>query len=104
CIQALHSRLTQCFPTRRSSDLLEQVHLAAAPDAAIAVLVRDQILEDRHARLAVRVSGIFEARMRAARDTEGVVGRDVPVEHESVDPKSTRLNSSHVKISYAVFC
>src|SRR5690606_41878623 len=27
-----------------------------------------------------------------------------PTSHERVDRKSTRLNSSHVKISYAVFC
>src|SRR5436309_4906809 len=32
--------------------------------------------------------------------------RDVPIEnyHRKRDRKSTRLNSSHVKISYAVFC
>src|SRR5690625_5890844 len=29
---------------------------------------------------------------------------DVVVEHRHVDRKSTRLNSSHVAISYAVFC
>src|SRR5690606_40422570 len=29
---------------------------------------------------------------------------DVPVDVVVVDRKSTRLNSSHVKISYAVFC
>src|SRR5207249_12309467 len=28
----------------------------------------------------------------------------LPVETEGVDRKSTRLNSSHVSISYAVFC
>src|SRR5690606_40264851 len=27
-----------------------------------------------------------------------------PVQHHTRDRKSTRLNSSHVKISYAVFC
>src|SRR5690606_39645037 len=33
-------------------------------------------------------------------------GRDLSVVHELLlqDRKSTRLNSSHVKISYAVFC
>src|SRR5690606_41151598 len=29
---------------------------------------------------------------------------EVPLEEASADRKSTRLNSSHVKISYAVFC
>src|SRR5690349_24191665 len=28
----------------------------------------------------------------------------LPVRHDTVDRKSTRLNSSHVEISYAVFC
>src|SRR5215471_9018171 len=60
------------------------MHLTAAPDAAIPVLVGGEILEDRFERLAVRVSGIFKARMRAAGHTEGVIGRNVPVEHERV--------------------
>src|SRR3989442_6801240 len=32
------------------------------------------------------------------------VGREYAGRHLSVDRKSTRLNSSHVRISYAVFC
>src|SRR5690606_40884734 len=32
------------------------------------------------------------------------VARDRPVPYNAQDRKSTRLNSSHVKISYAVFC
>src|SRR5690606_39457090 len=32
------------------------------------------------------------------------VGKPLCVEAEPADRKSTRLNSSHVKISYAVFC
>src|SRR5699024_12645665 len=41
-------------------------------------------------------SGVHE------RDLEGVARGAVDV--EAVDRKSTRLNSSHVSISYAVFC
>src|SRR5690554_7769403 len=33
----------------------------------------------------------------------GVLGEVVDI-HTSIDRKSTRLNSSHVRISYAVFC
>src|SRR5437899_8170077 len=33
-----------------------------------------------------------------------VVGLFLPARSESVDRKSTRLNSSHLGISYAVFC
>src|SRR5690606_41961764 len=35
---------------------------------------------------------------------EGAVARDVEDPAHFEDRKSTRLNSSHVKISYAVFC
>src|SRR5574342_889025 len=62
----------------------EYVHLTAAPDGAIAVLVGGEILEDRFQRLAVRVSGIFKAGMRTAGNTESVIRRNVSVEHEQV--------------------
>ena len=62
----------------------EDVHLTAAPDGAIAVLVGGEILEDRFQRPAVRVSGIFEAGVRAAGNAERVIRRNVPVEHERV--------------------
>src|SRR5262245_50704697 len=62
----------------------EYMHLAAAPDGAIAVLVGGEILEDRFHRLAVRVSGIFLGHMRVAGNTESIIGRNVSVEHERV--------------------
>src|ERR1700744_445203 len=62
----------------------EYVHLAAAPDGAIPVLVGGKILEDRFHRLAVPVSGVFMAGMRAAGNTEMAIGRKVPVEHERI--------------------
>ena len=62
----------------------ECVHLAAAPDTAVAVLVGGQVLEERFHRFAVRVSGILLGHMRAAGHTERVIGVDVPVEHEPV--------------------
>src|SRR3989442_2453837 len=49
-----------------------------------------------------------QADLARATGTGVVVGLDVSVEGsaggEQVDRKSTRLNSSHVRISYAVFC
>src|SRR5688572_28771277 len=60
------------------------MHLTATPDTAIAVLVGGEILEDRFQRLTVWVSGIFKAGMRAAGNTERVIGRNIPVEHEPV--------------------
>src|SRR5690554_7769738 len=39
------------------------------------------------------------------RDSEGVVGMvQAGPTYDTLDRKSTRLNSSHVRISYAVFC
>src|SRR5690606_42040666 len=75
------------FPTRRSSDLLRlRLHaLLAVEDGDGAVEHAQGALDlDREVDVAGRVD-----------DVDLVV---LP------DRKSTRLNSSHVKISYAVFC
>src|SRR5690606_41088159 len=73
-------RALPSFPTRRSSDLrgggVEQG--------------QQRVADELHDRAAV---------VENARHP----GRVVAVEHLQ-DRKSTRLNSSHVKISYAVFC
>src|SRR2546430_11219656 len=37
-------------------------------------------------------------------DEERVLAREPVVRHDAEDRKSTRLNSSHSQISYAVFC
>src|SRR5436309_6222150 len=64
------------FPTRRSSDLGVLQHVFDELRQSLRLLYDDG---ERPATL---------------------VGRAYPIE----DRKSTRLNSSHVKISYAVFC
>src|SRR5690606_41974681 len=86
------------FPTRRSSDLklLQSVRaVPARPRGA--------------GQQELSVRGVHRARV-AARD---VLPRSLDRHREAhaqpglavgVDRKSTRLNSSHVKISYAVFC
>src|SRR4249920_371305 len=63
----------------------EDVALAPAPDAAIAVLVAGEILEQRFHPLAVRVSGIFRGHVRIASEAKGVIHTDIPVEHEPVE-------------------
>src|SRR5690606_40802540 len=81
-LRALHS-----FPTRRSSDL---------------GLVRGRTV---HRPAAPRGRGTGEVVARAVAPGEAEV--DVVAllgERPAQDRKSTRLNSSHVKISYAVFC
>src|SRR5699024_11395893 len=54
-------------------------------------------VSDEYTLLAAGKEIPFELRARARRDQVRATGR-------SIDRKSTRLNSSHVSISYAVFC
>src|SRR5258707_11910660 len=49
-------------------------------------------------------SGVFLRRLVHARDRIGEPPQQVLLGHEVRDRKSTRLNSSHANISYAVFC
>src|SRR6478609_3701266 len=62
--------------------VLERVHLATRPDAAIAVLVAGEILDDRLRERAVRVRGIGIGRMPA--DREMAIGPWAAVHQETV--------------------
>src|SRR5690242_21212026 len=81
------------FPTRRSSDLLlDRDHLHVRDDAVLAAEIQHLL-------------GLGDAAdhgaghgLAAAHERAGVQRR-----HQR-DRKSTRLNSSHMSISYAVFC
>src|SRR5207249_8034049 len=81
------------FPTRRSSDLGETREVRGAvahlETAAVARLCHGAPRRRRHA--GPRLSRIGSALPATAPG-------------HSADRKSTRLNSSHVSISYAVFC
>src|SRR5690606_41969380 len=87
------------FPTRRSSDLyicsfyINEMHVYVRPEI--------KTLEDLAGK---KVS--FNTVGSAANLTGGIVFDRLKINAEKVfiDRKSTRLNSSHVKISYAVFC
>src|SRR5690606_40602675 len=82
------------FPTRRSSDLSVRARtvwilaLSAATTAALAAIPGPVTLLIAVAFLAGTTRGIATLLQATAVS----------------DRKSTRLNSSHVKISYAVFC
>src|SRR5689334_9851287 len=91
------------FPTRRSSDLLHDdldpgllTELAAAGPVAGAALPCRPALVGGHAREA----------LEAPEDRHPEHGDDAEEQQqrEAEDRKSTRLNSSHSSISYAVFC
>src|SRR5690554_7665390 len=88
------------FPTRRSSDLATKMAMdggakvAHAPSIEIGLAAlragkgADLLLVDVMMDIAGLIAGLEAERIA------------IPV----VDRKSTRLNSSHVRISYAVFC
>src|SRR5690606_41571432 len=87
------------FPTRRSSDLFTfDINNELFSD------LQRQQLRDQFGAAITEVGAYI-----GKRNVEGG-GRQDTLEHSSyrivagVDRKSTRLNSSHVKISYAVFC
>src|SRR5690606_41958762 len=86
------------FPTRRSSDLLSSATqdslLHHAAQHLSVVLAQTGKREDS---VGVEVQ---QPRFVAALEALQVAGTEQPAR----DRKSTRLNSSHVKISYAVFC
>src|SRR5690606_41931999 len=88
------------FPTRRSSDLA----WAALLVLGLALVVLGIVLADRLARAVTGPIGGL------ARVSHRLAGGDLEARAEPGGPpevrdrKSTRLNSSHVKISYAVFC
>src|SRR5690606_41632508 len=81
------------FPTRRSSDLARLV-----VDGIVAFLECIEFFKYLYRDGHIMLLEVGDGRV--------VVQDDGCIEHEDlpVDRKSTRLNSSHVKISYAVFC
>src|SRR5690349_5769603 len=78
------NRTRHSFPTRRSSDLLH-------PRQRVQHVLHHALLDHVQERVLLE---------DFAGDVEGQVRR---IDH-ALDRKSTRLNSSHVEISYAVFC
>src|SRR5690606_41526700 len=85
------------FPTRRSSDLLHPL-----PPRYVSTVdsgnLSGHLLTLRQGLLAQPDAPVLApATWQGLGDVAGVLV-------ESGDRKSTRLNSSHVKISYAVFC
>src|SRR5690606_41298372 len=99
----LHGALHSC-PTRRSSDLLaegEEVKAARARRD----LAEGQVIQARSGALPqVSAQLGYTRTIRSLFDDLRMIPSGGDGEDGSEDRKSTRLNSSHVKISYAVFC
>src|SRR5206468_11392932 len=83
------------FPTRRSSDLVPEVVLQT-----VEVDHRDWRLDVAQRPPNLPLEQV-ECSLGARRDLDRAHGPSII---ESSDRKSTRLNSSHDQISYAVFC
>src|SRR5690606_41097113 len=97
-------RAPHLFPTRRSSDLPEYVYiLLNKPRGVVSANKREAHEKRRLVRKLVPHKGHLFTVGRLDADSEGLVLLTNDGELAE-DRKSTRLNSSHVKISYAVFC
>src|SRR5690606_41941202 len=86
-------RYLHSFPTRRSSDLIMEGMLQ------VHGLLREQGLDPE--REETWISLLMGMSLSVTMHQRGI---DFFLAADHVDRKSTRLNSSHVKISYAVFC
>src|SRR5690349_23247140 len=71
------------FPTRRSSDLIPLLSPSPSPSSPVSGSVSVSIVR------SLPIAALFHS---------------ASVPEAEADRKSTRLNSSHVEISYAVFC
>src|SRR5204863_9418290 len=80
------------FPTRRSSDLRTIIKVFAYAHVAV---------EGHIFRHVAQVSPCLK---RLCKNIEPGDGGATRSRRHETDRKSTRLNSSHVEISYAVFC
>src|SRR5262245_64393696 len=89
--------------TARGLDLLYRFLLARPPDEEgrdyYLGLIKDDGLTLREVAAEIAASDEFQARLHAALPRE-----DTFIDARELDRKSTRLNSSHLGISYAVFC
>src|SRR5207245_10133503 len=88
------------FPTRRSSDLAGAENLTRT-SAAVMLAIEQARKEER--KLICFITGVPGSGKTLA-GLNIVHSRELHEGSLGVDRKSTRLNSSHGSISYAVFC
>src|SRR5207245_4987044 len=101
---SLHLTLPHSFPTRRSSDLIFVLNKSDREGA-------DRLEEQLHAMLSMAMPKLDRSSASGENGWHPPVVRTVATENkgieklaDAIDRKSTRLNSSHGSISYAVFC
>src|SRR5699024_12550035 len=89
------------FPTRRSSDLEAGERNIVRPYAKVEV-TGDEIVDDEDTVAPeLAIDGLTDGEVVTESEITFTVKAEDDVDE---DRKSTRLNSSHVSISYAVFC
>src|SRR5690606_41542714 len=89
--------VTRSFPTRRSSDLTAQQLVAGYPEGGD---IGHRAAGTEGPQGDIRVVQPLLVEVVALAEDQFMHHP----QHLALDRKSTRLNSSHVKISYAVFC
>src|SRR5690606_42100267 len=94
----VHSLHLHSLPTRRSSDLSSLKHYGNQ-----LVLVQEFREGDYYCASAVAIS-VSGNHAISEQINEMTLRLLIDYSSKETDRKSTRLNSSHVKISYAVFC
>src|SRR5207302_10515012 len=97
-----HHLFLLSFPTRRSSDLL-CISRVWSLEFGVWSLELFPLHSQQHSRNLFDLDGFAQAKGKAFGDGRRI---NIGAKHAvpKTDRKSTRLNSSHVKISYAVFC
>src|SRR5699024_12442247 len=93
---SVHHLHLHSFPTRRSSDLKTYDYTGTVEEEKSEII--------RQIDISQETLDLVREGMAEVTDDEGTAAKtfaDYPIK---VDRKSTRLNSSHVSISYAVFC
>src|SRR2546430_2849694 len=73
------------------------------------IIIGSQSLHGKYPDIADEILTSFEVDLVASKNADrtewlNVIGVDSPFHESFGDRKSTRLNSSHSQISYAVFC
>src|SRR5699024_12605041 len=90
-----HNPHLHSFPTRRSSDLQQPIYqLAKNWDLNYPEQAQIDMIDITDLQTSYRISSIYRMPIDNMKEYISKTG----------DRKSTRLNSSHVSISYAVFC
>src|SRR5690606_41749007 len=92
------------FPTRRSSDLWIDRAAEVAALLAVDAVERDRAGRTPHAEVQLLKDSGLATLLGPREHGGGEQTWSTAYRVIREDRKSTRLNSSHVKISYAVFC